>query len=506
MSDLDQQPIPSPAVAQRYREFDLLRIVLSVIIAIGIACAIYQYFYNRSLWLDEASLALNILDRSFAELLKPLDHLQVAPIGFLMIEKLMVVLLGEHEFSLRLFPLLCFLTSIPLLYRAVKNLTKDIDRALMATAVFSVTLSLISYASEVKQYAVDVLCTVLFLSLASAQNPKITSRILLLSFAGCVMIWFSNTSVILLFVLGMYFFWTEVLRQRRYAFLIPPICWVILFGVYYVFFIHNHPTRESMLNYWNDDFMPFTIFSRSFYDFMVKSTINVFGHLFGFRQFWLIAVLIVTTGVLLAFFKKQYKLLYLCIAPVLVHLILSGFHLYPFTGRLILYLLPFVIILYITACNNGFYVLKEYLPKLPRILLLVSVVVICYPLTYKFPVEKEEIKKSLTVIESQIQQGEHVYVYNSAIKPLRFYQNIGYTQLRDQLILGSRNREDYRLHEVELQQLKGKTWLLFSHIHQGNTGDSEETYMVNFLTKNGAQILAEWKNKGSTVYYLETGK
>ena len=43
---------------------------------------------------DEAFIALNIRGRSFVELLAPLDLNQVAPLGFLLLEKLAVRLLG----------------------------------------------------------------------------------------------------------------------------------------------------------------------------------------------------------------------------------------------------------------------------------------------------------------------------------------------------------------------------------------------------------------------------
>lgn len=71
-----------------------------------------QYLYNRSLWADEAVLALNIVNRSYLELLQPLDYDQAAPIGFLIVEKFAVQLFGDNEYSLRLFPLLSGIISL----------------------------------------------------------------------------------------------------------------------------------------------------------------------------------------------------------------------------------------------------------------------------------------------------------------------------------------------------------------------------------------------------------
>ncbi|MDE5108199.1 MAG: hypothetical protein O4808_14405, partial [Trichodesmium sp. St17_bin3_1_1] len=58
-----------------------------LIIAFGVALRLIQYLSNRSLWADEAVLALNIVNRSYLELMQPLDYDQGAPIGFLIVEK-----------------------------------------------------------------------------------------------------------------------------------------------------------------------------------------------------------------------------------------------------------------------------------------------------------------------------------------------------------------------------------------------------------------------------------
>ena len=61
------------------------------IILIGIVLRLRQYLLNRSLWADEASLAMNLVTRNFGELTQLLDYHQAAPIGFLFIEKLSII-------------------------------------------------------------------------------------------------------------------------------------------------------------------------------------------------------------------------------------------------------------------------------------------------------------------------------------------------------------------------------------------------------------------------------
>ena len=47
------------------------RMVLLGVLGLGLAARLAQYIFNRSLWMDEAYLALNILERDLAGLLQP---------------------------------------------------------------------------------------------------------------------------------------------------------------------------------------------------------------------------------------------------------------------------------------------------------------------------------------------------------------------------------------------------------------------------------------------------
>ena len=70
------------------------RATLAVLFS-GIGLALFQFFSNRSLWFDEAMLAINIVHRDFDGLLKPLELNQVAPILFLQLEKIFFLALPQ---------------------------------------------------------------------------------------------------------------------------------------------------------------------------------------------------------------------------------------------------------------------------------------------------------------------------------------------------------------------------------------------------------------------------
>jgi hypothetical protein len=124
-----------------------------------------QFLSNRSLSLDEAKLALNIVNRSFAQLCKPLDYGQGAPIGFLMLERSALHLFGSGEYALRLFPFLAGMISLLLFYQLAKQ-SVPTGAVPIALGLFATSAPLIYYSSEVKQYSGDVPIALLLWSAA----------------------------------------------------------------------------------------------------------------------------------------------------------------------------------------------------------------------------------------------------------------------------------------------------------------------------------------------------
>src|ERR687888_419926 len=85
------QDISTPSPIARSRESAAAarwRWIIWGILATGTLLRLTQYLFNRSLWLDEALLTLNVLRRPWTGLIKPLDYNQGAPVGFLFLEKL----------------------------------------------------------------------------------------------------------------------------------------------------------------------------------------------------------------------------------------------------------------------------------------------------------------------------------------------------------------------------------------------------------------------------------
>src|SRR5581483_2761601 len=56
-----------------------------VLILVGICLRVGRYLRYRSLWIDEASIALNVMSRSYRHLVGTLDFDQGAPVGWLVL-------------------------------------------------------------------------------------------------------------------------------------------------------------------------------------------------------------------------------------------------------------------------------------------------------------------------------------------------------------------------------------------------------------------------------------
>src|SRR5262245_12018734 len=138
-----------------------------------------QLVGNRNLWTDELLLANDVLPRGLAELMQPLK-VTGAPIGFLLLSRLAVDVLGPHDWVLRLVPFIAGCAALFLLYRvALRMLTPG--GAAIAVAALAVAEPGIYYASEFKQYASDLATStaVLLATLRALERPSLPRLVVL---------------------------------------------------------------------------------------------------------------------------------------------------------------------------------------------------------------------------------------------------------------------------------------------------------------------------------------
>jgi uncharacterized membrane protein len=170
------------------------------LVGLGILLRAAQYLANRSLWVDEAWLALNLIDRPLSELTKPLAFNQAAPVGFLFVEGIVAKTVGVSEYALRLFPLVCGLVSIPAFAWLARHVLSA-AAAPFAILLFVVADGPIYYSSEVKPYATDLAVAVCLLAAGmlvaeNAERRTRTARVVAIAGLALVPLSFASVFVV----------------------------------------------------------------------------------------------------------------------------------------------------------------------------------------------------------------------------------------------------------------------------------------------------------------------
>ncbi len=483
-----------------------------IVLSLGILLANIQYFSGRSIWLDEARVALNVIERSYIGLLEPLHSNQVAPILFLWVERLFVDVFGANDLSLRLFPLLAYVITAIVFYKIVNHLSKDGKFIFVAITLFAFCQPIIYFSSELKQYMLDVCIACIALYIIIKPYRSVFQKILVLSFFGILSIGLSNIAVVVLFTIGLYG-WYTIFKQGKKVFnymIIPIGVWGIVFGLYYMFFISGHPNRSMMMPFWEYAFMPSNPFSQEFWIWCYDRYRMTFGRIMGanpkipFLYHMYGAVFFI--GVYAFAKAKKWALLFLLLFPILTHLGLSLFELYPYERRVALYIQPLLAL----VCAKGFVAvittIQEQWPLLKKVGMLsysVPGLFLLIITLYTFPKEREEFKKSYTHIKTHIRETDKILLSPSTDNAWEYYKSIGYIQLKNRVLNSGYHRSDFNKHIQELDTLSGRVWYLFSHDYIDKHTDTRETdFMINHMKTNG-DVLLEERATGTGVYLFD---
>lgn len=185
------------------RRLDYSALMPLGIITLGVLLRLTDYLRNYSLNHDDICLALNLIGRDAAGLMRPLDFDQAAPLAFLWVERLVVVSIGDHERALRLLPWLFGCAAVPLMWRVSSALMPDVE-ALIALGLFAFSQALIEAGSQVKPYSLDTLAALIMLAACRPlMGEAIERRQLLVAGAvGALLLWFSFSIVFVLAGMG----------------------------------------------------------------------------------------------------------------------------------------------------------------------------------------------------------------------------------------------------------------------------------------------------------------
>jgi GNAT superfamily N-acetyltransferase len=232
------------------------RALAAAFLAIGIAVRLRLFFAARSLWLDEAMLALNLLRRSSLGLFRPLDFEQSAPPLFLWLERAAVTIGGSSEMVLRTVPMLAGIATLLILAVLAARLLPP-AAALFAIGLAALSPLLIHFGNEFKQYSLDGLAAAgLLLSTHRVLvSPDERRRWLALVGIGAVSVWLSAFSVFILAGAGFGLLTHRPSREHLGWIAAAGVIWISSFVAPYLAVYRDASRNDYIERFWSEWFL-----------------------------------------------------------------------------------------------------------------------------------------------------------------------------------------------------------------------------------------------------------
>jgi len=424
---------------------------LYLILIAGISLRLYHYLDNRSLWEDEVFLASSLIHMNFTELATlPLDYQQRAPIGFLWFSRLSVLFWDKKEMALRLFPFVSGIAALIAFVPVSRYFLKSKISWLAALCIVALAPPIVYHSVEAKQYGTEFLATVLSLLLYTVFNrEKSVGRLLIWGVCGALILWFSFSSLFILFGIAGAVSLTYLVKKEWKSFflyLIPFSIWLLSFLVQYVFFISRFPEEEWLVQFWRnrDAFMPLPPRSAGDLLWPVKQIYSLVRYPIGLTWIDLdylheysnlqrflarMPVLPIILGLsgLWFLFKSEKRVLLLLSLPVILALMASSMELYPLRERLTIFLAP----IFILVMGKGIdWLFNLQIPSTAKKIIVAALLAapaynsIAQVLNTNLfgDYKKSRQREAMTYLQKHYQPGDVVYVYWNNLPSYLYYQ------------------------------------------------------------------------------------
>ena len=467
--------------------------IVFIAIVVGIALRLIHYLLDRSLWIDEAFVALNLIERPFDELLEPLKYNQAAPVGFLWITKLLMLGLGDNEYVLRLFPFLSAIAALFLFYWVAKWFS-TLPVLAIAISLFALSDRAIYYAAELKQYSSDITLALAAYCLAIAlyQKPPNIYRSALVAILGAIFIWISHPVVFVLAGTGSTLLVLALLEKnfnKIKQYIAVFFVWLVSFIAFYQISLTKLISNDALQSSWggsHDSFMPFPPTNSVEAKWFIDKFFEIFDYPVGIHLSGIAALAFIFGCVTL--FKEQRAKLFIVLTPVLFTAIASGLHKYPFKGQLLLFIIPAVLLV---VAEGAMEIVRVTRPKHQLLGVAFVALLFFYPVYYaalnlndpdRYPAfeyqrVREDIKPVLDYVEENYRSGDRIYVYYAAQYAVKYYlDRYSFADLQQgepvlastpenwfepvlpsyppKLIVGEYSRDDWQTFIEELRQLQ----------------------------------------------------
>jgi hypothetical protein len=455
-------------------------------LALGTLLRVLQLASDPAQWLDEAMLSWSIVERHASELLTgPLMYGQSAPAGYLLLSRWAVVMLGPHDWVLRLVP---FLASMATMFGCLALARQAVFGAgrVVLVGLVAIAAPLILYAGQAKQYSSDAAASVLLLLLGHAllrdlnetgapqSKPFSLGSAVLAAVWGAASVWLSLPAVFTLLGLSLTLLFA-VFRGRTLAAGARLLCWIApLLAVWavsallVVLFNRRGVTPrmlEELYSYWDAAFMPRTPVSAAV-AWPFQALARVFrgtesaGLYYALRPLFL-ALMAVGAATMT---RRAPRSALMLGAPLLLALLAGAARQYPFADRLVLFLIPSLLCFVAEGVGQACWLAARRSAWLSQLLPITVYVLAAFPMLQTAPpYQMENIKPLLSRLQNERKPGDTLYVYYGGLPTYQYYVERG--QASPDYLSGACHREDSRSYLRDLDRLRGtrRLWVLIAH-------------------------------------------
>jgi hypothetical protein len=532
---------PTRVIASTTRSWDYAGFAVAFAVAIGAALRCLQYLSGRSLWHDEALLALDVVDRPIDALFGRLDFAQAAPWPFVVAEWGLANSIGASEESLRLLPLTAGLASLVVFAVLARRLLPPMA-AVTTIVVFAFANSVVYYAAELKPYSSDVLvtCVVLLLATITLDRTPSRRRGIVLGLAGCAAIVVSYPSLfvacpailVLLVAAPSRGDWRRTIDGRA------PVIMLWSVGVL-ALVVDAHRRTGDVREEFEEGAGVFETLpnGEGASDAIDLGFVDRFGsdllQALGLAQdrplshLAKVVALAMVVG-LVSLARRRPAIATMVALPFAATLLASRLHLYPITERTTLFLVPCVALL---LGEGVWWPARHWRGRgglaLAAAATAAAVAFPAYSAAYHVvhPRKKEELRPVLEAIGDAWQPGDTVYLHPGAQYAFRYYAECGCLERAGAelmarlpfegregpasrstalepttaaLVLGTATTEPLILRKSLLAR-HGRWWFVYSHANSPGEGEFLERVVPDVLGDLGTQV-ATVRRRGAGAY------
>lgn len=482
--------------------------------ALGVVLRVVRWWDGRSLWRDEAALAVAFLDRSYRGLLEPLDFDVTAGVGFLWLTELAFETLGRDDRALRVWPLLAGLVMLPLFAGVLRRLVSP-AAGLVALALLAGLEPLVYYASELKAYAIDAAAAVavLWAALRAREPGAAGGRLVTLGAIGLVSLALSQPAVFVcagVAAVGLLERARAGDRRRLLELAAVGALWGVLFLANWWLFL-SQARPGSLVFHWSPGYLPFPPRSGADLAWAPRMAASYFRDPGGIALPWLALAASAVGAVGLA--RRAPWALALVLAPVGLLVLASALQLYPiltspagaypWIGRLVLFTVPGALLLVAAGLDV---LLHAGAPAL-RVLAALVALALVGPAALEagrklvHPPRLQEMREVVRTLAEHAEPDDTLLVYAAARPAMRYYADRAGLPLDPRVRWIPQNAGAPALHAFLARHARGRTWLVFAH-HPFWPSRQNERIVVPWLEARAKRSLVVRQPGASARLYL----